>query len=184
MKKVMKIIGNAILNILALIAIIVLVISGYVIYRLKIQNKPYATVCGYTALEVVTGSMSGSIEIGDIVIVKITKDVREGDIIVYSNDNNLITHRICKINGETIITKGDANNTEDDPITVNDIIGKVQYTLRNIGIWKDVLSSPLVLTCITITIILFGIAIIYNPKDKEKNMEEKSVKTKKDKIIH
>ena len=170
MKKTLKIICEGILNILVIIAIIILIFSVYIIYQVKIQNKQYATILGYTALEVITGSMAGTIDIGDLVIVEETQDVNVNDIIVYRKDEDLITHRIVKKDGETIITKGDANNTEDDPITIQDVVGKVRFTIKNVGIWKDVFSSPVVLACITVTIILFGIAIMYKPKNK---MEEK-----------
>ena len=66
---------------------------------------------GYTALEVVTGSMSGTIEIGDLVIVELTKDINVGDIIVYGQDDNLITHRVIEINEENI------NNEEFEGIS-------------------------------------------------------------------
>ena len=54
----------------------------------SIFNNSYANIFGYTFFEVATGSMSNTIEIGDVVIVKITKEVQENEIIVYSEDNN------------------------------------------------------------------------------------------------
>lgn len=203
MKNILKKLGNIILNILVFIAIIFLIFSVYVIYQIKLQNKQYASIFGYTALEVVTGSMSGTIEIGDLVIVELTKDVDKGDIIVYSQDDNLITHRVIETNEENIITKGDSNNTEDKPITKENVVGKVIHIVRNFGIIKDVFSSPLVLVCIGITIFLFGIVIIYKPEDENKKdiknrknkkskskaeekveEDEKSDKAKENKIIH
>ena len=168
MKNILKKIGNITLNILVFIAIIFLIFSGYVIYQVKLQNKQYASICGYTALEVVTGSMSKTIDIGDLVIVKLTQNINVGDIIVYSQDNNLITHRVIEINEKNIITKGDSNNTADEPIKKENVVGKVIYVVRKFGILKDVFSSPLVLICISITILLFGIAIICKNEDKMK----------------
>lgn len=178
MKKVLKAILNLIINILVIIALIILLISIYYLFQTKILKKDYVNICGYTIFEVATGSMSGTIEVGDVIIVKLTKDVNLEDIVVYKQDSNLITHRIISIDGEKVITKGDANNTGDAPITINDIIGKVIYTVRNVGIWKKVLLTPQVLISLTITIVLTGITITYSPKDnkKEKKIEEKSNK--------
>lgn len=178
MKKILKVILNLIINLLVIIALFILLVSIYYLLQSKLLKKDYVNICGYTIFEVATGSMSGTIEVGDVIVVKLTKDVQLEDIVVYKKDSNLITHRIISIDGKKVITKGDANNTEDMPITTNDIIGKVIYTIRNVGIWKKVLFTPQVLISLTITIILIGITITYNPKEnkKEKKSEEKNSK--------
>lgn len=178
MKKVLKAILNLTINILVIIALVILLISIYYIFQTRVLKKDFVNIFGYTIFEVATGSMSGTIEVGDVIIVKLTKDVKLEDIVVYRQDKNFITHRIIKMDGEEIITKGDANNTEDIPITINDIIGRVIFTVRKVGIWKKVLFTPQVLISLTITIVLIGITIIYNPKEnkKENESEEKSNK--------
>lgn len=178
MKKIFRKILNLIINILVIIALAILILSIYYLFQTKVLKKDFVNICGYTIFEVATGSMSGTIEVGDVIVVKLTKDVNLDDIVVYMQDKNLITHRIIKMDGDNIITKGDANNTEDLPITINNIIGKVIYKVENVGIWKKVLFTPQVLISFTITIVLIGITITYNPKDnkKEKESEEKSNK--------
>ncbi len=173
MKKVIKIIGNSIINILVIIAVVILIFSIYFLVQTKILNKDYANIFGYTFFEIATGSMSGTLEIGDVVIVKLTNDVEVGDIIVYKEEDYFITHRLIEKNQDTLIAKGDANNSEDSPISINDVIGKVEFTIENVGIWKKVFTSPSVLITLFITIVLFGIVLIYKPKEK---VEEKGGK--------
>ena len=173
MKKVIKIIGNSIINILVIIAVVILMFSIYFLVQTKILNKDYANIFGYTFFEIATGSMSGTLEIGDVVIVKLTNDVEVGDIIVYKEEDYFITHRLIEKNQDTLIAKGDANNSEDSPISINDVIGKVEFTIENVGIWKKVFTSPSVLIALFITIVLFGIVLIYKPKEK---VEEKGGK--------
>ena len=173
MKKVIKIIGNSIINILVIIAVVILIFSIYFLVQTKILNKDYANIFGYTFFEIATGSMSGTLEIGDVVIVKLTNDVEIGDIIVYKEEDYFITHRLIEKNQDTLIAKGDANNSEDSPISINDVIGKVEFTIKNVGIWKKVFTSPSVLITLFITIVLFGIVLIYKPKEK---VEEKGGK--------
>lgn len=173
MKKVVKIIGNSIINILVIIAVVILMFSIYFLVQTKILNKDYANIFGYTFFEIATGSMSGTLEIGDVVIVKLTNDVEVGDIIVYKEEDYFITHRLIEKNQDTLIAKGDANNSEDSPISINDVIGKVEFTIENVGIWKKVFTSPSVLIALFITIVLFGIVLIYKPKEK---VEEKGGK--------
>ena len=165
--KIINVITKTVLNLIYAILTIILIILIYNIIQVSILNKPYIDIFGYSFFEVKTGSMSGTMEIGDIILVKLTKDVKENDIVTYEQDNILITHRIIEKQEENIITKGDANNKEDDPIKSENIIGKVEYTLKNVEIWKKVFKTPEVYTLIIITLILFGITI--SIKDKNKN---------------
>ena len=130
-----KIIGW-ILNIMIGIIVVIIILSLYYLIQIKVLNKGYANIFGYTFFEVATGSMSDTIEIGDIVIVQLTKEVNEGEIIVYQKDNNFITHRLIQKEDEELITKGDANNTQDEPITLDNVIGKVVKIIPNLSIWK------------------------------------------------
>ena len=110
--------------------------------------------------------MADTINVKDIVIVKLTKDVKENDIITYRNGENFVTHRIIRIEDDQIITKGDANNTEDNPITRNDIVGKVVFIISNVAIWINVLKSPQVIIAITISILAIWI-LFKNKKIKK-----------------
>ena len=52
---------------------------------------------------------------------------KKRDIITYKSDNAFITHRIIKMDGDSIIAKGDNNNTQDKPITKDAVLGKVVF---------------------------------------------------------
>ena len=147
-----------------------LVIAIYSLVQTKVLHKDYVDIFGYTAFEVSTGSMSPNIKIGDIIIDKIGSDgISIGDIVTYKKEA-VITHRIAAIDGDSVITKGDANNAEDSPITKQDIIGKVIQTIPNVGIWKKVFLTPLVYTPLITAIILIGLALSYSKRTKdEKN---------------
>ena len=75
--------------------------------------------------EVETGSMEDGIHAGDYVLIYKKNIYKIGDVITYKKDGYYITHRIVKKHKKGIVTKGDANNTEDDPIKVSSIVGKV-----------------------------------------------------------
>ena len=152
-----KIILNTIFAILSIIAII----------QISIFNKPYMELFGHSVFQVKTGSMSGTLEVEDIIVVKLTKDVAKNDIITFLQDDAIITHRILEIEDETITTKGDANNTKDEPINKEQIIGKVVFSFKNVAIWKQVFTTPQVYILIIITLILFGISNSINEEKKE-----------------
>ncbi len=91
-------------------------------------------ILGYYLFRVSSGSMRNTLKVNDYILVKNQDSYKKGDIITYTLQNRTITHRIVKINGEMVTTKGDANFNIDDPIHKSQIIGKTVYhgTLLNI----------------------------------------------------
>ncbi len=160
---------NFILNVLLGIITVVIIIGAYYMYQVKIQKKDYANLFGYSLFEVATGSMKPTIQIGDVVIVKITKDVNENDIIVYIDGDDIITHRLVEKSENNIVTRGDANNSEDKPIQENMIIGQVIKIVPQLGTWQNILSSPEVLALIIVLIIILSIIYIYTSKSEEED---------------
>ena len=158
-----------ILNILIIIISIITVIGIYYMVQIRILKKDYANIFGYTFFEVATGSMADTINIGDVVIVKINDRIKKNDIIVYKEENSFITHRIIEINEESIITRGDANNSEDKPIQTSQILGKVIYIIPKIGTWRRILATPEVIGMIFVIIIILIIMYIRTSKEEEEN---------------
>ena len=68
-----------------------------------------------------------------ILLLQKKNDYNIGDIITYqSKENYLITHRIIEKYKNVFITKGDSNNIPDEEkVTLENIIGKVVYVLKN-----------------------------------------------------
>ena len=108
--------------------------------------------------------MENTINIGDVVIVNLTKDVNENDIIVYKDDNNFITHRLIKKQADKLITRGDANNSEDKPINEDQILGKVIYIVPKMGIFRKIFISKEILGLVIAILILLGILFVYEAK--------------------
>lgn len=162
-------ISGIFLNILLAIVTILIIIGVYYLIQIKILNNNYANIFGYTFFEVATGSMQDTIQIGDAVIVELTKDIKENDIIVYKEDDNFITHRLIKKEDNKLITKGDANNSEDKPIEESQVLGKVIYIIPKLGILRKAILSPQVLILITTLIILFGVALKITTNAEEKD---------------
>lgn len=169
--KILKIIKNTIVNLIIFILGIIAIIAIWTTIQLNVQNKEYINIFGYSIFSTETGSMSPTMEKGDIVFVKIGKDVQEKDIITYKKENSFITHRIIKIDGKSIIAKGDNNNTQDEPITQDAIVGKVSFIINNVEIWKKVFSDINVIIPVVITVVLLIILVSYKEKEKtgEKN---------------
>lgn len=164
--KIIEKIVSAILNVLLIMVTIIIGIGFYYIYQIEIVKNDYANIFGYTFFEVATGSMSPTIEIGDVIITKITKEVSENDIIVYKDGKSIITHRLIKKNEEELIAKGDANNSEDKPIQEEMVLGKVEKIIPKLGIWRKILTSPEIVALILILIVIFSFTFMYIPKSE------------------
>ena len=164
-----KIVGK-ILNILIAIVIIIILFILYNTLQTSILKRDYTNLFGFTMLQISTGSMKPTLEVKDIIIVKLlTKETREelkeNDVVVFKSDV-LVVHRIISIDGEDVITKGDANNAEDKPVQKDMIIGKMVKVISKIGIWEKVFTTPRVYVSILITISLFGITFLYNKNEE------------------
>ena len=142
----------------------------YTFLMVDVCGKKYANIFGYTYFVVSSGSMSGSIEVNDIVIIKINGNYKKNDIVTYYDKNgNFITHRFVKeLNGK-IVTKGDMNNTVDDPINKKQIVGKVSL----------VISPRFVFKLLAIILILGIIFILFNFDKVFKKYEKKEEPNKK-----
>lgn len=162
--KILQIIKNIIIDLIIFILGIIAIITIWLSIQLNVQNKEYVDIFGYSIFSTATGSMSPTIEKGDIVFVKIGNETKEKDIITYKKEDSFITHRIIKIDGESITTKGDNNNTEDETITQDEILGKVVYIINNVQVWKKVFSDINVIIPIVLTIALFVILVSYKEK--------------------
>jgi signal peptidase I len=105
----------------------------YIVFQVIYKND-IVRVCGFSCLNVLTGSMSPEIEAGEKIIIKKCNDYTIGDIISYKDSNNdIITHRIIAKEEDYFITKGDYNNTDDEEhVVLSQIYGKVIYHFNSI----------------------------------------------------
>ncbi len=94
---------------------------------------------GCTPFAVLSGSMEPSYPVGSIVLVRAAapQDIRVGDAIMFSMGNGMrVTHRVTRIDAAAgnVITKGDANSSEDfTPVLYDQIIGKAILCLPLLG---------------------------------------------------
>lgn len=94
----------------------------------------------YGSLVIATGSMTGEINQGDVIIFESYDDheIKEGQVIVFEKNNSTVVHRVVDIeiiNGVArYYTKGDANEDMDmGYIVESNIVGVVNYKLPFVG---------------------------------------------------
>ncbi len=138
-RRARKIIGIVLYSLLfAVLAFLITTLVWIIVDRCT-SKSPVTNVYGHSFLVVVSGSMSGTIEVGDMVIISKTEDYKVGDIITFlpEGDDAPTTHRIVRIDGENIYTRGDANGNSEDPrpITYDNILGEVVSVIPNVGLF-------------------------------------------------
>ena len=160
---------NVVLNIFITIFSIILLISIYNNIQVKLFNKDYSDFFGYSIFEVQTGSMADAINAGDWIIVKTSTNIKLDDIVTFKQDGEFITHRVIGVYNNTYVTKGDANNSKDDPIDEKQIVGKVVKILPTFGIFKKTIFNPIVLAAIIVTILICNFVFKNKKNQKSKS---------------
>ena len=125
---------------------------------------------GFTNAIVVSGSMSPTIQIYDMVMVQRKASYETGDIISYKSGKNLVTHRIRGTGSEGFITRGDYNNTDDQiQVSQSDVIGKVVLRIPYVGIVKGYIMTPIgAFALILAGTILIGTPFLTGQKNEKK----------------
>ncbi len=125
---------------------------------------------GYGMSVVLSGSMESRLSVDDLVIIKATENYQVNDIVLYQEGNSLVIHRIIEIDGDTVTTKGDANNVADKPIHKSQIKGVLVYDIGGLGAVVNILKQP-----VSVLIILAAAVLLTElsyRKEKDKDTEE------------
>lgn len=158
-------IAKKMMNIFFIIFIVlVIVMNIYFLYMKLIQKEEVININGYSVFIVISGSMEPNINVGDLIITKKESDYKEQDIVTYQSNKSVITHRIARKEGDIIWTKGDNNNTEDNPIRSSQIYGKCVYRVKNAGKIIRIINYPVGVASILL-MIFFSIKEL-RPKER------------------
>ena len=125
---------------------------------------------GYGMSVVLSGSMESRLSVDDLVIIKATDSYNVNDIVLYQDGNSLVIHRIIEIDGDTVTTKGDANNVADEPIQKSQIKGVLVYDIAGFGAVVNVLKQPVFV--ILILAAAFFLTEFSYRKEKDNDTEE------------
>ena len=173
-KKVFGWIGTGFLTLLV-------VMASWLCFDKFVLKHRVPSIFGYSSLMVATGSMSGTIEEGDLIIIRDTDDYKIGDIVTFFQDGDDIptTHRIIYIDDEgKWVTRGDANNSYDKrSITNDEIIGEVVLVIPYVGTFIDWAVEGGGLIYIVGIFLILGLGIYIIKGDDDEDEEESSEPT-------
>ena len=155
----MKRIKGIVIGLITSILVLVVIFNVYNFVSINVLKKDLATINGYAVLEVVSGSMEPTIHVGDLIVIDTKdEDYKKKDIVTFYDVNgSFVTHRIIDIDGDKIITQGDANDSKDDAINKKDIVGVYEFKIPGIGIIINSFKSPFIM----IMILIIGVLVCF-----------------------
>lgn len=108
-----------------------------------IGHVVFVLLPGAGSFVVASQSMAPSITAGSLIFVVDSGGYDEGDVISFQRDGKVVTHRIVEVNSNHYITKGDANDGRDAPVSHDQVIGKVIFSLPLYGYFFTLASSSI-----------------------------------------
>lgn len=168
--------------------VIVSFMVGTSVYKINARNLMHdqmPMVFGFSSATVLTGSMEPTLSIDDLIIVKKCDSYDVDDIIVFQEKSSLfegnacVVHRVVSVNDDgTLTTKGDANDTADDPIELKNIKGKVVFSVPSVGKAVNVIKSP----AVVIIVILLSAFLVERSYKSEKKEEKSEIEILQEQI--
>ena len=130
--------------IFAVLLIAVIGLNLWMFVQQSVLKKDPPEIFGYSQLVVTSGSMEPAFSAGDMIVIRQEEDYGLGDIVTFRlSGGELVTHRIVGSVEGSFITKGDANNTEDDELLdPGRIVGKLVTYLPAVGSFMLFLRTP------------------------------------------
>ena len=117
--------------------------SVYSLNARRVMRNALPMPFGVGVSVVLSGSMEPTLSVNDLVIVRAAEPYAEGDVVVYQSGSSLVIHRIVRVEDEYVVTKGDANNTEDDPVSLSAVKGRMAFAIPFLGLPVRLLQSTL-----------------------------------------
>ena len=150
--------GRLVARVMSTVAITIVFIAAGALACVQANNMQL--------LSVQSGSMTPAIKKGDLVAVNSVSnhDLAVGDVITFMSPKDkevLITHRIVDIptDDEVVITRGDANRNEDEPVPLRSIVGRVERSVPQAGRALDFIKQPIgLLTIIYVPAIIITVS--------------------------
>ena len=127
---------------------------------------------------VLSGSMEPKIGTGSLCLINKNykyESIKEEDIIAYKlNDGTMVTHRVIEKNNDKMVTKGDANKSQDlSSPTKSNYVGKNFFCIPKIGYAvRSLQSNNGKIILISIIALLLLVGFLFGEPDKKNTKKE------------
>lgn len=158
-------------HILLVICGLLLGINIYLTNAYNLLGNKLPMPFGYGTAVVLSGSMEPTFSKDDLIIVKKKDSFDIGDIVVYQSNDSLVVHRVVSMDGDMVVTKGDANNIEDASFDKIAIKGVVIGCIPSLGVFVNAIKTPTG----TIVVLLCAFLLIELSFRKQKASDDKRI---------
>jgi len=155
-------------NLLMGTLILVLVLNLFLILGQSFSRGKLQKLFGLAQVVVISGSMQPAIKVGDMIIIRQASKYVVGDVVTYRSGASLVTHRLIALEGSKLITQGDANNTPDEPIALEQVEGKVVLRLPLLGRLSLLLKTPTGLALLALAGVGLILASVFSDIKKDR----------------
>ena len=158
-----------------MIALISIFVGGslYSLNARRVFHNAMPMPFGVGASVVLSGSMEPSLSVNDLVIVVASERAEVGDVVVYQSGDSLIIHRVVKLGDGYIITRGDANNADDDAIPLSAVKGRLVFAVPFVGLLVRLLQTlPGTLAAIALSVFLMNRSWKKEREEDDKQLDE------------
>lgn len=131
---------------------------------------------GFRVYAVVSGSMEPVYHVGALIFTEqvTPEEIHAGDCITYTFGSNTVTHRVVRVDKKhgDFITRGDANNTVDYPVSFSRLVGKtMNFSIPLLGylvIWLKQTNGKLffVLAMAAILLVVVNRGLFHNSEKR------------------
>ena len=174
----MKTAGKVFMFVYRVLAWLIIAAAAILAVLYAFGIRPYA---------VKTGSMEPAIYEGSMCFINHRtpfEEIHAGQVIAFKTGEMLVTHRVVRVDRDGLVTKGDANNTEDAAkVTKENYIGKNEAVLPYFGrlpLFARSGSGKYIMLFVFVAFLLTG--LLYDrlsawmaKKDKEKEKKNAAV---------
>lgn len=123
----------------------------------------FAFATGFKFLNILTGSMTPTMPVNTVVVVKkIPIDqVELGDVITFKMGDSNVTHRVVEINNSgrntVLYTQGDAaqNQGSRETVTEDNFVGVVIFHIPYLGVLLNLIKDNIIIITVCIVLALF-----------------------------
>ncbi len=153
-------------KVLLIICLLIISINAIFVFQRMILKENLPKIFGFSQAVVTSNSMDPYIKKGDFLIFKEKDNYEISDVVIFSESDYYITHRIVDSNEEGFITKGDNNSTNDNSILNQDNIeGELIFKIPKLGTFLDFITS---FTGIVLVLVIFFIIFLLRKIDFKK----------------
>ncbi len=152
----MRVLGRILRYVILAILVLTIAINLLMLGNKFILGKDNPEFLGYMTAIVLTGSMEPHIAPGDLLVFKKQDSYGLNQVVIFTQENSLVTHRIVDIKEGEFITKGDANNTKDFyPVKPNQVLGLLVLRLPKLGFVIDFFKNPIGIFLVILFLLLW-----------------------------